>query len=1178
MPRSAEPSHTSRRFGRLAACLLAALVLIVLALAILLKIYLATFAAPQLGRLLTGYLHYPVRIAGLELRGDSLVIRGVAVDNPSGFPAGRLATAEAVVIAPQWPALLRGQPVFRRVELERPTLELLRNRAGIWNVAGLRRPTKAKGRGAEVRIGVLQIRDGAVRGVGYGVQGLSLRLRELASRGSREGTVDLSCRDHAGNRYTLRGDFRPGATPDFALRLDAPQLALAPFAGLVRGVPSSALATAAGSLQLTAALRSGRYSLAAEAEVRNLTVPLAGRPVPLSVRLAGRGWYRPATDEARLESLDIAVDKLLAARLAGTVQGVRGAREFTISGRLAEVELQRLAALLLPAAVARRVALAGRLGSHGLRLTGSARRGIGTLSGDLFLQDGALSLDGRPLCRAVGGVVTFEHAGGELIARGRLVAAAADRTVPLSRLELPLVVRLSERLRPLLIETAPVTARFAGLTLTGAATFAPGTATPLHGELRLAEAPLAGLAGFLERYGVKSPTGRVSASLAVQGANLATLAGTAAINATGWQGELRSHRLTVGDGRVALRFSRRRGAMTGDGTLSGTGIAWDRTTAAARSLFSFDGSSLALTAGRFRVATTDFGAAAIRFRLLPRSAGSGGDRPLAVSLNGGTVSRDQLTITGLAGSWQGALRRRDGRNWPAGDGSLSLGQLAVRGQPLASGLVRFALAEDGGTAELAGTVAGGPVTARLVASQGWSKPELAFAATVTKAGLGPLQGMLAGKKGVTVTGGQATGTVTGHYGRATGLDCRGAVQLAQVALAGAGGKSILSDGGLRLTGQYAGAALTVDDAVVTAGEAVAVRLKGRIGQLMTPQRQGTVAFSLAPTPVNELIDPVVNILPRMIQEATVAGTVAVAGLAAVNGPAVKVDGALSLAGVRLEVPSQRLVIGDISGTIPVDYDSAAPQLHRPPEATTFTRARFPALRDQLARPAAGRELTIGAVRFGPLNLGETTMVLQEGDGIVRIVALRSRFYDGAIFGRGFVALRRGIAYGGDLLVDGMSLQQLCSAIPKIQGYVSGRLDGGVSLYGEGSGLAGLRGFTDLWARKGKQERMLLSKEFLQRLAGKKLRGFFFRNDRPYDRGELSAYLEGGFLTFTTLDISHTDFLGIRDLSVTVAPLQNRIALDHLFSAIREAAARGKAVRGAEPAGEAPADTQFNWRD
>jgi hypothetical protein len=113
---------------------------------------------------------------------------------------------------------------------------------------------------------------------------------------------------------------------------------------------------------------------------------------------------------------------------------------------------------------------------------------------------------------------------------------------------------------------------------------------------------------------------------------------------------------------------------------------------------------------------------------------------------------------------------------------------------------------------------------------------------------------------------------------------------------------------------------------------------------------------------------------------------------------------------------------------------------------------------------------------------------------------------------------------------------------------------------------------DLWTRAGKGEEMLVSKEFLQKLAGKKLRGFFFQNDRPYDNGEIRAYLLHNYLTFEKLDISHTNFLGMKDLSVSVAPVQNRIALDHLLESIRNAAARSSGGEQGAP----PVQTDLKW--
>jgi hypothetical protein len=140
------------------------------------------------------------------------------------------------------------------------------------------------------------------------------------------------------------------------------------------------------------------------------------------------------------------------------------------------------------------------------------------------------------------------------------------------------------------------------------------------------------------------------------------------------------------------------------------------------------------------------------------------------------------------------------------------------------------------------------------------------------------------------------------------------------------------------------------------------------------------------------------------------------------------------------------------------------------------------------------------------------------------------------------------------------------------------VDGFVSIYGTDKGLNDLKGLVAVWTRESPEEKMLVSKEFLQKLAGKNIRGMFFQSDRPFDRGEIGAYLEGGFLTFETLDISHTNFLGIRDLSVSVAPVQNKIGLDHLLTTIREAAARGKAATGSAPAPEKPAGGEFKWEE
>jgi len=177
-----------------------------------------------------------------------------------------------------------------------------------------------------------------------------------------------------------------------------------------------------------------------------------------------------------------------------------------------------------------------------------------------------------------------------------------------------------------------------------------------------------------------------------------------------------------------------------------------------------------------------------------------------------------------------------------------------------------------------------------------------------------------------------------------------------------------------------------------------------------------------------------------------------------------------------------------------------------------------------------------------------------------------------MMGSGFLLYGNGFQYGADLVVHDVSLRLFCESFPAIKGYITGRVDGVISLLNVKGGIGGLAGYVDLWTRSVKGEKMSVSKDFLQKLAGKKLRGFLFTNDRAYDTGEISAFLRNGFLTFERLDISHTNLLGMKDLSVTVVPVQNRISLDHLLDSIRQAAARGKSGGS----GESPVQTDLKW--
>jgi hypothetical protein len=314
--------------------------------------------------------------------------------------------------------------------------------------------------------------------------------------------------------------------------------------------------------------------------------------------------------------------------------------------------------------------------------------------------------------------------------------------------------------------------------------------------------------------------------------------------------------------------------------------------------------------------------------------------------------------------------------------------------------------------------------------------------------------------------------------------------------------------------------------------------------------------------------------------ATAAVNVAADGKFRIKGKQTTVTGEITMEGGSLEVPGQKLSIVAVNGAIPfsLDFNSgkAAP---RAPEKLSFSRENYPRLLPVMQHPVKGEHiLTIGKISFGTTVFATTTLAISTGNGLTEISSLASGLFKGALLGRGFFRYQGGVKYGADILVNDLSLLEVCNSYPAIKGYLSGRVDGFVSLYGTEKGLNALQGFVEFWARSDKNEKMLVSKEFLQKLAGKKLKGIFIHDDRSFDHGEIGAYLEEGYLTFKTLDITHTNFLGVRDLSVSVAPVQNKISLDHLLTTIKEAAARGKAATGGAAPAETPAPSEFKWEE
>lgn len=1165
-----------RRILLAVACLL---VLMVLAAGL----YLATpLPARQLSRLGSSFLHQGLVVEKLEISGATLYLRGLKLENPTGFPKGNLAVADSVAVAPSWSDLMAGRQRYRLIELKGLKVNLEQNSQGTWNFSPLQKLLAArKPSPTETRIDRLTLESGSLSVNGQGLDGISLKVYNLATKGSTSSDLDLSFEDSGRNRFTLTGKLRPGPEPDLDLQLAAPRLALDKTAALLQLKVPELLQGGTGSLELKAGLHRKELSASGLFRFAGMSYRVAGKPQPLAGRLGFAAGYGLERDAARLEKARLELDGLVRVSASATVRGVKKERAFAADLGFSDVDLAHLGALV-PEKARRGLSVAGRLSGDTLHLAGRGKE-LTTATGSLHLREGRLERAGRLLVAGLSSDLTFSRSPEGVLAQGRCTASATKSAALVEALDLPVRVELSPRLKPVSAESSGFSARVFGTDLSGKGAYHPARPDPLNLSLKVPAARLANFQSLLQKYDVSASSGTAALELEASGRDLQQLAATLNAHLAGVSGRRGKNAVELKDGVVAAKLRRFAGHLAVEGNADLKGAAWDATRGSARFAYRLADRQLSLEAGRAEFGATTFSFAHLN-TTLPASGAKGSPAPLALQFDGVSLTWKDLAVGSLAGALRGRLVSDAGGRWIDGSGELSAAALTWQRKPVAAPVLKLSFAKAGGKAELGGKLAGGALSGVVSADPFAPGSGTRFDVTVKDAELVAVTPFLPKNPSVLPAAGKVDLHLAGSYQKGPGFACRLDGAAREVALTRSGGKGLVRGAALNLSGELAKDQLSVTKAQLMPGPGVNLGIRGSLSRPFAPERAGRFTFTLAEVSANNLVESLINLLPRALQEANLDGALAAQGRLDLGQGSRLLEGTLDFKGARFELPQQKLTVSGIDGRFPFSLDLSGKEGGKPPASMAFSRDNYPKLLAQLrSQRANGEVVRVAKIAFGPLELGALTMHLNATRGTTEISALSSSLYEGALLGKGYLTLHQGVNYRGDLLLNGMSLRQLCSIFPGIQGYISGRVDGVFSVSGGAHGLAGITGFTELWAREGKGEKMLVSKEFLQRLAKQKLSGFFFRSDRSYDEAEIKAIMEGGYLSFDSLKILHTNFIGVKDLNVTIAPTQNRIALDHLLDSVKQAASRGKAATGASaPAGapeagpEAAPAPEFKW--
>ena len=268
------------------------------------------------------------------------------------------------------------------------------------------------------------------------------------------------------------------------------------------------------------------------------------------------------------------------------------------------------------------------------------------------------------------------------------------------------------------------------------------------------------------------------------------------------------------------------------------------------------------------------------------------------------------------------------------------------------------------------------------------------------------------------------------------------------------------------------------------------------------------------------------------------------------------EGELRLKDLKIEGENNEYSVGPVNGIVPVHYSTAAEGA--PPSLPSFEPAEFQKLSEYYAKKLTGNSpgsITIGSFRYGFKLFEDIRIWVNQNGRYLNVQHVGANIFGGRLDGSAVVSFTEGLNYRAGAIVKGISLTKLCDDIAPIKGYISGKVDGIALLKGTGGGIGGLIGKADFWTYSGGGEKTVISREFLQKIGGPSMKAYI--GERPFGKGIISLYLENGFLIFRELEISHKNFFGVTDLSVKVAPFNNRIALDHLMETITEAAERAK---------------------
>jgi hypothetical protein len=336
---------------------------------------------------------------------------------------------------------------------------------------------------------------------------------------------------------------------------------------------------------------------------------------------------------------------------------------------------------------------------------------------------------------------------------------------------------------------------------------------------------------------------------------------------------------------------------------------------------------------------------------------------------------------------------------------------------------------------------------------------------------------------------------------------------------------------------------------------ISTHISGTVKRFREKDRFIKIKATLPEVKITDIRDSLWDTFPDSLLYAGLYGYISSDVSVDYNNNKFKINGKLKLTDFKLEGENHEYSAGPVNGTIPVSFDTADDK-QKTIKIPSFELSEFDNLSNYYSQKNVTDDfsrITIGSFSYGFRLFENINIWINQKGNVLNIGRFSGNIFGGMLNGSAVIDISDGLYYRAGIILKGLSLTKLCEGIEPIKGYISGKVDGIANVKGSGTGISQLIGKADFWTYSTDNEKTKISREFLHKIGGPSLKTYL--GDRSFDKGIMSLYLQNGFVIFKELEISNRNFLGIKDLSIKVAPFNNKIAIDHLMWTITEAAQR-----------------------